>query len=45
MMKKSRIIMVHGLLDYAQIKGMEKPKPETKPEKLSLLTKLWQSVV
>jgi hypothetical protein len=45
MMKRSRMIIRGGLLDYAQIRGMEKPKSEARPERLSLLTKLWKSVV
>lgn len=45
MAKKMRLVVRHGLLDYAKIKGMEKPKLEARPEKLSLLSKLWKDVI
>jgi len=44
MVKRMRLVVRHGLLDYSEIKGMRKPKLEARPERLSLLTKLWQSV-
>jgi hypothetical protein len=44
-MKRSRMVIKGGLLDYAGMKGMKKPKVEARPERLSLLAKLWQSVI
>jgi len=44
MMKKSRLIMKGGLLDYAEVQGARKPKAEANYAKLSLLSKLWRTI-
>jgi hypothetical protein len=44
-MERTRLVIRHGLLDYARMKGMKKIKVEARPERLSLLTKLWQEVM
>ena len=45
MVKKMRIVIHQGLLDYATVKGMEQPKIIAKESHLNLLSKLWRSVM
>jgi hypothetical protein len=44
MVKRMRLVMRQGLLDYATVKDVKQPKP-MRPEQLSLLSKLWRNVV
>jgi len=45
MVKKMRIVIHQGLLDYANVKGIQQAKPVAKESHLNLLSKLWRSVM